>query len=331
MSIRRAINVISVSVILLSIINTANANNKEHISWLTMEEAEQLHAAAPKPIMIYFYTGWCRFCRDMENYTFINEQLADFINQNFYPVKINAEGFDTIMFQGNVYINQDTASRSTHDFTGKLLEDRIAYPTLFFFNNQYKFRFVIPGYIPIEKLEPVLVYVMENVFYTEIYEPFEEAFLQTYRPEGARRVSIAERNRTPVIEHGKKTIISIDAEWCNSCSVMNHITFLDSTIEKLTNKYYSVSSIDISYSDTIYWYGRVFAPNPDGGAHPFITHFAGGRVILPLMFIFDEEGEILTPLPRYQPPASLETVLRYFGEDHYYTTPWEEYREKNDR
>lgn len=321
------------SILMLALIFAGNplfSQDKSLINWISMEEAEERAAKLPKPTMIYFYTDWCRFCKEMEKTTFGNEQIAAYINQNFYCVRINGEGQDTITFQDTVYHNTGTGERSTHDFTKSLLGDRLNYPTTIFFNNQHQFRFVVPGLVDIVKFEPMLVYILENVFLTETYEPFEAAFLKTFRAEGEiTERSKAETQTIDKVSHQRKTIISLNAEWCNSCRVMNHATFLDPAISAIVASYFDVASIHVAHPDTIYWYGQVYAPNPQGGVHPFVTDYASGQLLLPLMFLFDEEGELLTPLPRYQPPSSLIKVLIYFGENYYRSMTWNEFLQQN--
>ncbi|MFO7722642.1 MAG: thioredoxin family protein, partial [Bacteroidales bacterium] len=300
------------------------------INWISLEEAQVRYKSVPKPMMLFFYTDWCKFCKEMDKTTFSNEQIGAYINQHFYCVRINAEGYDTLTWNDTIYINPGGKERSTHDLARALLGHRLTYPTIMFLNQQYQFRFVVPGMVDIVKFEPMLVYVLEQVFLTENYEPFEASFIRTFRPDEAPPLlSLAEATPIVGMPHEKKNLITIQAEWCNSCKVMNHATFLDSTIITLLENHFDVGSMHISSQDTIYWFGKVYIPNSQGGVHPFVSEFAGSQMMLPLMLLFDEEGQLLTPLPRYQPPASLARVLKYFGEGHYKLIPWNEYLEQN--
>ena len=315
-------------IIILAYSTVACPQQQTLINWVSMSEAEVRVAALPKPLMIYFYTDWCKFCKEMERNTFSNEQIAAYINQNFYCVRVNGEGYDTITFKDTTYYNTGEGKRSTHDFPKAILGERLTYPTTMFFNNQHQFRFVVPGMVDIVKFEPMLVYVLENVFLTETYEPFEAAFLRTFRPDSPELTrSRVEHTDITQMNQGRKSIVSFNAEWCNSCRVMNHSTFLNPAIRAIVNEYFEVASMHVASSDTIYWYGKEYLPNPQGGVHSFISTFAGSQMLLPLMFVFDEAGNLLTPLPRYQPATSLVQVLIYFGEDHYKEMTWEEFKE----
>ena len=71
------------------------------VKWMKLEDAMKAYDKQPKPIIIDFYTDWCGWCKRMMSTTYSNQGLAAYINQNFYPVKFDAEGKDTIEFLGN--------------------------------------------------------------------------------------------------------------------------------------------------------------------------------------------------------------------------------------
>ena len=60
------------------------------ITWLSIEEAEEMAAKAPKPIMMDIYTEWCGPCK-MLSKSFEDEKVAAYVNANFYAVKFNGE------------------------------------------------------------------------------------------------------------------------------------------------------------------------------------------------------------------------------------------------
>jgi thioredoxin-related protein len=321
---------INIGILLVLLIKLASAQDGQAISWMSLDEAQEQQKSVAKPMMLFFYTDWCRFCKEMEKTTFSNEQIGSYINQHFYCVRINAEGYDSLTWNDTLYTNPGGQERSTHDFARKMLGHRLTYPTTMFLNQQFQFRFVVPGLVDIVKIEPMLVYVLEQVFLTENYEPFEEAFIRKFRAEGDSPVmSVMESTPVSRMNHEKKSVVTVNSDWCNSCKVMNHATFLDSAVHALIDLHFDAAYLELASQDTIYWYGEVFIPDPQGGVHPFILNFSGNQLILPLMFLFDENGKLLTPLPRFQPPGSLARVLKYFGEDHYRAIPWNVFLEQH--
>ena len=73
--------------------------SEEGIKWISFEEAVMLSEKTPKKLFIDVYTSWCGWCKKMDATTFKEKEVVSFINENFYPVKLNAETRDTIRFR----------------------------------------------------------------------------------------------------------------------------------------------------------------------------------------------------------------------------------------
>lgn len=69
----------------------SKADNSGDISWYSYEEGVEQIKKGDKKGYIHFYTDWCGYCKKMENETFSDSDVADNLNQDFVPIKINAE------------------------------------------------------------------------------------------------------------------------------------------------------------------------------------------------------------------------------------------------
>lgn len=79
--------------------------HKGPINWLSVEEASILYQENPKPMFIDVYTDWCGWCKRMDATTFQDASIAQYLNSNFYAVKLNAETPDSLSFMGKTYHN----------------------------------------------------------------------------------------------------------------------------------------------------------------------------------------------------------------------------------
>ncbi len=61
------------------------------INWLTYDQAQKQNNNPARKFLLYFYTDWCGYCRKLEQNTFSNKAVIDYINANFVPVRINSE------------------------------------------------------------------------------------------------------------------------------------------------------------------------------------------------------------------------------------------------
>lgn len=138
----------------------------QEINWVTIEEAVALQKKEPRKIMMDVYTAWCGPCKMLDKNTFKNKDVADYVNKNYYAVKFNGEGNDTVTFDGNTFSNPNydpaKASRrnSVHEFTRYLRVS--AYPTIVFMDEQGKVIAPITGYKQPQQLELYLKMFKSN-------------------------------------------------------------------------------------------------------------------------------------------------------------------------
>jgi len=151
-------------------VNLSNSQDQSQskINWISMEEAEKLAQKDPRKIFVDIYTDWCGWCKRMDANTFSHPQIVKYINENFYAVKLNAEQADPISFRGHTYINENPGQRrSAHNFAIALLQGKMGYPSVAFFDEELNLITALPGYREPAQFEPILVFFKENHWHTQ--------------------------------------------------------------------------------------------------------------------------------------------------------------------
>ena len=143
-------------------VNTSG--EKSLVKWMTLQEALEKQKTQPKKIFMDVYTDWCGWCKHMMKTTFSNPSIAGYINQNYYPVRFNAETHDTIEYKGKEYYNTGAGKRSAHQLALKFTNNRPSYPTIVYFDEMGNVISPVPGYMDTHKIESYLVFFTENVF-----------------------------------------------------------------------------------------------------------------------------------------------------------------------
>jgi len=80
-------------------------NSTTEINWMTIEEAEKATKSNPKDIYVMVYADWCPKCEKFNTTTYKDPKVIKDLNENFYPVKLNAQESKEIMFNGKKYGN----------------------------------------------------------------------------------------------------------------------------------------------------------------------------------------------------------------------------------
>ena len=146
------------------------------VNWYSFEEAIKLNEDNPKKIFIDIYTDWCSWCKVMDNNTFSHPEIAAYLNENFYPVKFNAETTEEIEFQGMTFKNQQKGRRSPHDLAAALLQGKVSYPSVAYLDENNQLLTTVPGYMSPSQIEPILVYFGENHYKQTRWDDFNESF-----------------------------------------------------------------------------------------------------------------------------------------------------------
>lgn len=309
------------------------------VKWMKLEEALKLNETNPKPFVVDFYTGWCGWCKKMMATTYANPGLASYINQNFYPVKFDAEGKDTVMYLGKTYEPISDQPRTTHPLAAKLLQGKLMYPTTLFLNNfdksknEFQFSLISNGYMEVNKLEPLLIFTLENVFRNSSYEDFSAQFQRAFFDTATNEKLKALKWKTPVEAFSnvsvnkKKTLVFIHTQWCNSCRVMERATFIDDSCKAILDEKFDLVDFNPEISDALSFKGQIFKNprTPQTPFHELAIALCRNNFALPTLAILDEQMNVLDAVPLYVHPSFLKNIARYYGNDIHQKKNWADF------
>ena len=148
---------------LLFLISTTVSVSQE-INWLTIEEAEAANNNVPKKILIDVYTDWCGWCKKMDASTFKDEEIVNYLNKNYYSIKLDGEDKNTLTFKGVEFNFIDKGRRGYHELAAGFLQGKMSYPSLVLLDEDFVVLQVFKGFRTADELLPIVIYLGDNIY-----------------------------------------------------------------------------------------------------------------------------------------------------------------------
>lgn len=148
----------------------------QKVNWISFEEAVELSKKEPKPILIDVYTDWCGYCRKMDRTTYSNHVISSYINENFYPVKLDGEQKEDIVFNDHTFKFINYGRTGYNEFTASLLNGKLSYPTTVFMNDKLELLDRVPGYLNPKIMEQVITFFGAEKYKTNTWQDFVKTF-----------------------------------------------------------------------------------------------------------------------------------------------------------
>jgi thioredoxin-related protein len=154
---------------------TASTSDKkvDGIKWYSWDEAVKASKTTKKKVFVDVYTEWCGWCKRMDATTFSDPQVAKYINENFYPVKFDAEQKTEIVFDGQTFQWVAGGRNGVHTLAYSLLDGRLGYPSYVYLSENFEKILTSPGYKQVPDLIKELKFVAEGHFSKTSWEDYK--------------------------------------------------------------------------------------------------------------------------------------------------------------
>ncbi|MGP8215189.1 MAG: thioredoxin family protein [Bacteroidia bacterium] len=145
------------------------------INWMNWDMAVKLNKEHPKKIFVDIYTQWCGWCKKMDWSTYQDKGIIDYINKNFYAVRLDAETRDTFHFDNHIFVNSNPGQQgSVNELAYSLMDGKMVYPTTIYLDEKFDRLSYLSGYLSTQDLKMILTFFAEDKYKTMTYEDYKK-------------------------------------------------------------------------------------------------------------------------------------------------------------
>ena len=300
------------------------------VDWYTLEEAMQLREKNMRPLFIDVYTDWCGWCKKMMRTTFSRQDMANYLNTRYYPVRLNAETHDTIRFRGKAYVNKGQGKRPTHQLAKKLLNNKLTYPTVVILDKKGK-TYPIPGYIEPKDGMPVAAFFAEGNHRALQFKAYQKHYQNTLEAAAGKKADkiswmTLEEALAANKENPRGIFLHYYVDWNVSSGMLQQSTLQNPVVAELVNTHFYPVKINATTRDTLR-FGKAYVNKGKAPSyHQLPAAMLQGDMRFPAMLFLNKNGKLVQSIQHFMTPENLEPILAYFGKAIYRKQEWAEFR-----
>ena len=151
------------------------------VNWLTMNQMHEKYKKEPKPILIDIYVddkyrGYVPYITMNsivhEHAVLKDSALCRYINEHYYPVRIEATTTDSIYWFGSDEPFVSMGENMPNGFTNALMNGNYKFPAMFFFDKEHRFVSNVSEFFEPSFWNVVVKFYAEEAYKKEKFETF---------------------------------------------------------------------------------------------------------------------------------------------------------------
>jgi thioredoxin-related protein len=159
-----------------SVFFTASGFSQNKIKWNSWETLSDKMDKGDRKFLVYFYYDGCKWCKVMEESTFSADQIARFVNQNFYPFRLNALSSGKILVADKTYTTVRVGKFDFHELAVDLLSGNMSFPSVVFMDEKFNKLAHFDSYLDINKFEMILSYYVGDHYKNTMWKRYANGY-----------------------------------------------------------------------------------------------------------------------------------------------------------
>lgn len=154
------------TLVFLLFLSFSSVSFAQSVNWLTWDQAIEQSEIEKKKFFVDIYTSWCNWCKKMDESTFQSEDVVNYLNENYYAIKFDAEQREDITIGNTTYKFVRSGKRGYHELAFEIANGRLSYPTVVFLDENMKVIQSLGGYWGADRFMTMLSFFAEDHYRT---------------------------------------------------------------------------------------------------------------------------------------------------------------------
>jgi len=137
----------------------AGQHDRGGMTWYSYTDGFKLARSQKKPVVMFFYADWCRYCKLMDSTTYSDVSIVKKLKDSFVSIRVDTTSENGI-------IRMDNRDVPVSDMLMRF--GVTGMPTTLFFDRNGDLVTGIPGYIEKEVFTPLLGYLQDECYLKKV-------------------------------------------------------------------------------------------------------------------------------------------------------------------
>jgi len=171
-------------VLVLSMSVSISLMAQDKVKWMEWSEVQEQMQIETRKVFVDVYTDWCGWCKQMDKRTFADDNVANYLNENYYPIKFDAEQKEDILLNGKEYRYIKQGRKGYHELAFEILKGKLSYPSIVFIDENMNVIQPIPGFRAPKELNMIMSFFAGDFYksmpwktYERSYQPKDDIYL----------------------------------------------------------------------------------------------------------------------------------------------------------
>lgn len=124
----------------------------------------------------------------------------------------------------------------------------------------------------------------------------------------------------------RKVIVDVYTDWCGWCKVLDKKTYSNPELIEYVNKNFYAIKFNAEGKSPVQFLGKEWKIPSGSRINELATQLMNGRASYPTTVFLEEGFKNAQPVPGFLEVPQMESILKFFGENHHKSTQWNIYQ-----